>query len=154
MTYDDLNEFFWGDGCLGWQPYASRPRCVVAALGRCAKTHVEQHSWLHLVACFSRYLALVLCATFVLCDLAISVDNGVRWWWVVGDTSVLLWINSLDSLLKEVIDLWLEAALQERHRTLPQFHSSCRSRCLLLSSPLLSSAQASCREIAAAWAEG
>ena len=56
----------------------------------------------------------------------------MRWWWVVGDTSVLLWINSLDSLLKEVIDLWLEAALQERHRTL---RSSCHSRCLLLSSP-------------------
>jgi len=59
MTYDDLNEYFWAAGCLQWQPYASRPAGVATALSRCAKTHVEQHSWLHLFACFSRYLALV-----------------------------------------------------------------------------------------------
>jgi len=41
---------------------------------------VEQRSWLHLFACFSRYLALVAAATFLLCDLAVSVDNGVAWY--------------------------------------------------------------------------
>ena len=80
MTYDDLNEYFWAAGCLQWQPYASRPAGVATALSRCAKTHVEQRSWLHLFACFSRYLALVAAATFLLCDLAVSVDNGVAWY--------------------------------------------------------------------------
>ena len=76
---DDLNEFFWADGCLQWQPFASRPSGVAVALSRCAKSHVEQHSWLHLFACFSRYLALVAAGSFLLCDLAVSVDNGVAW---------------------------------------------------------------------------
>jgi len=34
MTYDDLNEFFWAEGCLQWQPFASRPACVASALSR------------------------------------------------------------------------------------------------------------------------
>ena len=41
---------------------------------------MEQRSWLHLFACFSRYLALVAAGTFLLCDLAVSVDNGVAWY--------------------------------------------------------------------------
>ena len=38
MTYDDLNEFFWAEGCLQWQPFASRPACVASALSRRAYT--------------------------------------------------------------------------------------------------------------------
>ena len=51
--------------------------------------------------------------TYLLCDLAVSVDNGVAWYWYLGDAiGILLWTYSVYSVLREVVDLWLEAALQ------------------------------------------
>ena len=42
MTYDDLNELFWGRGCLSYQPIVTEPRCVTAALQHCANMWLDQ----------------------------------------------------------------------------------------------------------------
>ena len=70
LTYDDLNEFFWLPTCLDWQPFAHEPRCITLALRRCHKSHMERHSWLHLLHCFQRPFSLILTVTLTLLVVA------------------------------------------------------------------------------------
>ena len=118
LTYDDLNEFFWSrDACVrdGWQPFRSRRNCIVHPLRTCAKTHAEMHSWLHVLACFGPVFFLTAAGMALLSSAALAANNGQPLGdWAAGAVAVQLWIFSLYQLLQELIDLWLEAELQNQ----------------------------------------
>ena len=111
VNYDDINEFFWYRGCLGFQPFRKRPNPIATALAVCRKTHMESNSWLHALHCFIDVAFVVFGLAVFTFALALNSCVEAPPDLQVARALLVVTLLPIRALLVELFDLWAESAV-------------------------------------------
>ena len=134
VNYDDINEFFWYRGCLGFQPFRKRPNPIATALAVCRKTHMESNSWLHALHCFIDVAFVVFGLAVFTFALALNSCVEAPPDLQVARALLVVTLLPIRALLVELFDLWAESAVASNLDSDTSLVGQV-SRCLLYTSP-------------------
>ncbi len=123
LTYDDVNEAFWQahPWLLATSPFEEAGlAAALSALATCSKTHMEIHSWFHLLACFADVFFLIFSLVYFLMMLAFCYLDGAVWLQYLARLSSTIYLYDVYLLFSVQINLWAEGELEptlQRGRT-------------------------------------